>query len=76
VSRAAGEQDRCLARRRQPDHWAEAVTGHVTRSMFDRYNIMAEDDLRSAMQRTAAYHRAAPRTATVTALPTRTANAR
>ena len=32
-----------------------AVTGHLTRSMFDRYNIGSEDDLRIAAQKTTMY---------------------
>ena len=31
------------------------VTGHVTRSMVDRYNIVSEDDLRMAAQKTTLY---------------------
>jgi len=32
-----------------------AVTGHVTRSMFDRYNIVSEDNLWMAAQEMTMY---------------------
>ena len=52
----------CVARppgtwsaRAYPSASAMAVTGHQTRSIFDRYNIVSEDDLRMAAQKTTMY---------------------
>jgi hypothetical protein len=47
------------------------ISGHRTESVFERYNIDTDDDLRAAVEKVTAYVDQLPATPTVVRLPAR-----